>query len=373
MRCRFARARQRALVFACALSLGCGRIGFEYVDQESELQSEGLDGAVEPAPDEPDDLLDEPEDPEAQPEPARDAGAGTSEPPGDWTGGLGMSDAVVPDSDAGGGVVSEAGAPSPLDAASPGDAAPAPRDAVTAPADAARDAAPTADAAPPPADAAPPPVDAGRPVPPSAGAPTLSCRDPGLIACDDFNGNRSGTTVSLAGAALSSGGFVVAPVSADSPRAAAHVSFNAVTAGALYLRFSLYVPANVATAGLTIARLGRFDVTSGFGVDVRLVRDGAVELASSAGVLSGSTGYRVARDRWVCVLVQADTIDKTSGSARVSFDGTQIVSATNIDTEPGTGISAAAAGVESVLNGQGAATVYVDGVLLVSQPPPACP
>jgi hypothetical protein len=353
MRCRSACAWQRALLLVCALCVGCGRVGFEYLDQESELEADGLDGSAAPAADGSEGFDTE----------LIDAGAEASEPPADWTGGLGMSDAsdaVPPLVDAGGVVIPDARAPAPSDASAGLDAAPAPADAAPPPADAARDAGQA-------------PVDAGPPVPPSAGTPALSCRDPGLIACDDFNGNRSGTTVSLAGAARASGGLVIASVSPSSSRAAAHVSFNAVTSGALYLRFSLYVPANVATTGLTIARLGRFDVASAFGVDVRLVRDGAVELATSAGVLPASTGFRVARDRWVCVLVQTDIIDKTSGSARVSFDGVQLASATNIDTEPGAGIVAAGAGVESVLNGQGAATLYVDGVLLVSQPPPPCP
>ena len=151
------------------------------------------------------------------------------------------------------------------------------------------------------------------------------------------------------------------------------MSFNGVTSGALYLRFSLYVPSGLPIAGLSIARLGRFDATSDFGVDVRLVRDGAVELSTSAGVVQGSAGFSIARDRWVCVLVHTEPIETSGGAARVSFDAVQVASASNIDTEPSGGVAAAAAGVESIFNGQGAATLYVDGVLLVSQPPPACP
>ncbi len=208
--------------------------------------------------------------------------------------------------------------------------------------------------------------------PPSAPPNGLDCASyRGLIACDDFNGSKSGTTVAVAGATLTRDGYL--EVATGASASAAHVSFNGVTAGALYLRFSLYVPSGTSLVGLTVARLGALAVRSDFGVDLNLVRGGEVELSTSIGRIAGLDTYTIPRDRWICVLLNSETIDDRTGAAHAELDGARVVAATGLDTEPTGGISGAAAGSESVFTGQGAATLYVDNIVLASDPPGLCP
>jgi len=332
--------RDRCLVLASGLALAaCGRFGIEQLD------------AVELSP-----ASDGPEQPPTELLP-RDAASPDDAAEHDATASHGASSSI--DSplsalvDAGGRDAGERDS-GPFDATS----AAAPRDAASPDAGFVSDASLTR--------------DGSAETLPRSLATSIACSSyGGLIACSDFNGGSSGTTVSSAGAAAIQGGYLRASSSTIAPRAAAHVSFDGVSSGTLYLRFSLYVPSSAAVVGWTLARLGRLDASSDFGVDLELVRDGELELRSSAGTLVAS-GPRLARDSWQCVLLEVTPSDRL-GSARVVLDGSVVAMVSNLDSAPPGGIAAAAAGIERVAAGQSDTTVFVDNVLLTSQPPGSCP
>lgn len=312
--------------------VACGRVGIEYVGQPGDdgVPEGPLSGVI------------------------ADSDAATlAMPPVD----TGTSDGAASVSDALSGARRDGGA---QDAASPPPASEL--DAATP------DAAPTDTDAALVTDGA---VDAGDDSVPDVLATEITCSSfGGAIACSDFNGSAVGTTVDNVGA-VAMDGYLRATADANTPRAAAHVSFEGVAQGALYLRFSLYVPASTSIVGLSIARLGAFDAVTDFGVDLDLVRDGELELVTSAGTTASAT--RVARGRWQCILLEVDSIDSGTGAARVTLDGSVVLTRSNIDSEPPGGIAAAAAGIEATAPGQGSATVLVDNVLLTSQPPGLCP
>lgn len=71
-------------------------------------------------------------------------------------------------------------------------------------------------------------------------------------------------------------------------------------------------------------------------------------------------------DRWLCIEVRVEVDDP--GRVQLFLDGTLIASRSDIDLLPGTGFSRIAVGLPSTDVGQPSARVYVDEVVIDTQP-----
>jgi len=233
----------------------------------------------------------------------------------------------------------------------------------------------------PEGDAGSPPVDIELPEPDLLPLPNdIVCSSfTGLVACNNFNGSASGVSVSTVSFGLGASAVTdeLFSGSTKNDMEGAHLSatFNAISTGALYLRFSAFVPSSFPIAGINLASIG--DPSSGgdFGVDLNLVDNGHVEIKTSGdgAVNAASSTYTLPRDRWLCVLLKVEDIDNTTGRAHVLIDNTQIIAANDVDTLPAGSVTGASAGIDWTFFNQGPAAVYVDNFVLTREHPGNCP
>lgn len=199
----------------------------------------------------------------------------------------------------------------------------------------------------------------------------------GLVACDDFSGSQSGVAVddvSYNGGTATVIEFLTATTSGDMQGARVESRFNALNSGAVYLRFSAFVPSYYAIDGINLASLGDLDSGTDFGFDLNLVRNGQVEIKTSGDDQVTSAGaFMLPRDQWICVMVKLESIDDSTGSAKVLINDNEIISASNVDTHPPSGITGASAGLDWTFDGQGPATLFVDNFVVARQHPGDCP
>lgn len=233
----------------------------------------------------------------------------------------------------------------------------------------------------PEADAGSPLVDAALPEPDLLPLPNdIVCSSfTGLLACNNFSGSASGVSVSTEtfgpGASATTDEFFSGRTTGDMEGAHLSATFTAISSGALYLRFSAFVPSSFPIAGINLASIG--DPSSGgdFGVDLNLVSDGHVEIKTSGdgAVSAASSTYTLPRDRWLCVLLKVEDIDNTTGRVHVLIDNTQIIAANDVDTLPAGSVTGASAGIDWTFFNQGPAAVYVDNFVLTRDHPGNCP
>jgi hypothetical protein len=198
----------------------------------------------------------------------------------------------------------------------------------------------------------------------------------GLLACDNFQGGASGAGVTAteeSGTVSFDPGYITAHSTGGSNRAVMETRFAAFTSGAVYLRFSLYIPSSVAFKGLNIASLGDIDDFNDFGIDLDVDTSSTIQLYVSGDSSQRSASYAMPRDRWMCVLLAMENIDAASGHVRVSINDQQVLDATNIDTLPPNGVRGAGAGIDWTYTGQMDTTLYVTNLLVTRTPPGSCP
>jgi len=145
-----------------------------------------------------------------------------------------------------------------------------------------------------------------------------------------------------------------------------------VTEGELYLRAQLYVPKDLPTETMNLFFLGAVPTPDPFkGFDINL-EDGALSIYSPQGVPDRVTGsLSVPRDTWFCLGVQV-MVSHDVGSVRVLVDGELAVAHEAIDTLPDGGVHVLRAGVDWSSEQTEPFEVYIDDVVLDTQPI-ACP
>jgi len=206
--------------------------------------------------------------------------------------------------------------------------------------------------------------------------PGVDCaRVQGSVACSDFDGSTSGAGVATGSinANNTTAGYMTGMTSGDSEAAHLQTSFSALAGGALYLRFSVFLPLNTSIVGMTLASVGN-PRTTDFGVDLDVVRDGELELRTSGdGKVTLAGSFAVPRGRWTCVRVEIPSLSNASGTANVLVDDLKVLSASNLDTLPSGGAVAARAGIVWTFGGQGPLTVSADNFVLATSPLGPCP
>jgi hypothetical protein len=220
-------------------------------------------------------------------------------------------------------------------------------------------------------------ADAGDSLSPLYPLPrNIVCSDyTGLLACDDQAGETAGAAVTPAqenGTLALEQGYAAAVAPGESAYCVLESQFAAYTSGQMFLRFSLYIPASVAIAGLNIATIGSFDTGEDFGLDLNLTPNRLEIYVTGDGSQPGAT-YDPPRDQWLCVLFKVEAIDGANGHARVLIDDQEILDAPGIDTLPPGGVSAAAAGIDWTYDGQADTTLYVKNFLVTRDHPGSCP
>jgi hypothetical protein len=198
----------------------------------------------------------------------------------------------------------------------------------------------------------------------------------GALACDNFEGGTSGASVTAteeSGTVTFDTGYITSTTTGPTNRAVMETRFSAFTSGAVYLRFSLYVPSSVVFKGLNIASIGDIDDFMDFGIDLDLDTSSTVELYVSGDTSQHSAAFVMPRDRWTCVLLAVESIDGTNGHARVVVDDQQVLDVTNIDTLPPSGVRGAGAGIDWTYTGQMDTTLHLKNFLVTRSPPGSCP
>ena len=144
-------------------------------------------------------------------------------------------------------------------------------------------------------------------------------------------------------------------------------SFAAVRSGELHLRVHLYVPVGP-TEIINLIYLGAAPGPDPFvGIDINL-QDGAVQVFSPQASPSRQTGeLQVPRQRWFCLRARVELRDE-GGVVAVSVDDQLAIEATQIDTLPPGGLTDLRVGIDWSSAQEAPFEVYVDDVVLDTQP-----
>jgi hypothetical protein len=192
----------------------------------------------------------------------------------------------------------------------------------------------------------------------------------GAIFCDGFEASTLDAWFAATGnptlqTTLVHGGSGAMLATSDDSHQPANVrtQFSPLPSGSIHARGWFYFPSGYA--------LEKFEVLSLNGTNDNvtvLVDQGELRVFSAASPgTTITTGTSTPRDRWICLEVHVG-ISGTAGSVTLDLDGMSIGTETGINTLPGGGYGELVTGLNFVFATQPPATLYVDDVVVGTQP-----
>jgi len=145
--------------------------------------------------------------------------------------------------------------------------------------------------------------------------------------------------------------------------------FDAVTAGDLYLRMYLYVPAGLPTKTMNILFLGDFATPDPFkGVDFNL-EDGALSsyVPQDTPDRFTSKTLTIPRDHWFCMQIHM-TVSEKQGTLTIDVDGERGLEQQGMNTKPAAGIHLLRAGIDWSSLQTERFDYYLDDLVLATMP-----
>ncbi len=205
------------------------------------------------------------------------------------------------------------------------------------------------------------------------GGPADACATvSGAVVCESFEDDDLGNNVERKisdGKLRIEGGSLLASIERGGGKAALRWNFDKQKEGSLYLRVALTVPKGVGIESLSVSTLASaekhtdiaFNLLSGERLQVSIQEDSR----ALAGAYDGTRGTPM------CLKARID-IDESAGDVKVGIDAAADVSADNVDTLPGRGISELKVGIGASASDQAPITVRIHEVVLSANDPGPC-